>query len=87
MALILEGNVYIFACPHCEHYIEVEKDEINCAIFRHGVYKDTFTPISPHAPKTECDNLLQLNKIYGCAKPFTLTLREDGYHAEKCEYI
>ena len=33
-------------CPHCEEYIIIE--QINCAIFRHGIYKLNFTQINPH---------------------------------------
>lgn len=33
----------IINCPHCDSKILINK--INCKIFRHGVYKDTFTPL------------------------------------------
>ena len=42
-------------CPHCEEYIIIE--QINCAIFRHGVFKTTLVQINQHLPKFECDKL------------------------------
>lgn len=41
MELIDIGSSYIFMCPHCDGQIEVNKKNINCSIFRHGVYKKT----------------------------------------------
>jgi hypothetical protein len=66
-------------CPHCGIGIEIL--EINCAIFRCGVYKDTYQQIPPHLPKTECDALVE--KIYGCGKPFQLV----GDKLEPCDYV
>jgi len=66
-------------CPHCKIGIEVV--EVNCAIFRCGIYKDSFQQIPPHLPKKDCDTLG--DKIYGCGKPFKLV---DG-KLEPCEYI
>ena len=75
-------------CPHCTKPIMVYVKDINCAIFRHGVYKETGLQIDPHAPKKVCDALAQQGKIYGCGKPFKL-VRKDSvmYIAEACEYI
>ena len=39
----------IVSCPHCNEYIAI--NEINCAIFRHGNMKNTFSQINPHASK------------------------------------
>ena len=75
-------------CPHCTKPIMVYVEDINCAIFRHGVYKETGIQIDPHAPKKVCDALAQQGKIYGCGKPFKL-VRTDSvtYIAKVCEYI
>ena len=27
------------SCPHCDNLVEINVSEINCAIFRHGIYK------------------------------------------------
>ena len=53
-------------CPHCNITIEIE--QINCAIFRCGIYKHNGQQISPHLPKEQCDQLK--DKIWVCSKPF-----------------
>ena len=68
-------------CPHCENYIIIE--QINCAIFRHGILKDSFQQINPHASKEECEIFVTTNKIYGCGKPFRL----EKEVAITCDYI
>ena len=62
--------IYIFNCPHCNQTVTVKKTQLNCRIFRHGIYKHNFKQIDPHAPKDICDKLYKENKIYGCGKPF-----------------
>ena len=57
-------------CPHCKIV------EVNCAIFRCGIYKQ----IPPHLSK-ECDAIV--DKIYGCGKPFCLV----NGKLEPCDYI
>lgn len=75
-------------CPHCEQLILIYKNEINCAIFRHGVMKTNLKQIEPHLPKPICDKLAKEGLIYGCGKPFKLVLnREKEYIAVKCDYI
>ena len=39
----------IVNCPHCNEFIIIE--EINCKIFRHGVFKNTRIQIDPHSSK------------------------------------
>lgn len=70
-------------CPHCQGTIIVQRSEINCAIFRHAVYRATLQPINPHAAKVECDQLVEQNQVWGCAKPFRLM----NDVAVACEYI
>lgn len=55
-------------CPHCG--LDLEILEINCKIFRCGVYKNTFKQIYQHLNKKECDALKSKDLIYGCSKPF-----------------
>ena len=59
-----------YKCPHCNIIIEVI--EINCAIFRCGIYKSSGYQIEPHLSKEECDRLKIEDKIWGCGKPFQL---------------
>jgi hypothetical protein len=76
-------------CPHCELLIEISKKHINCAIFRHGMFKSNLQQMDPHTPKHICDEVVRANLIYGCGKPFKLfwNMTSDLYWAEKCEYI
>jgi hypothetical protein len=72
-----------FKCPNCSTYIVVFLRELNCKIFRCGVYKNNNEPINPHTSKELCDKLKNEDLIYGCSKPFIV--REK--HVEKCDYI
>lgn len=72
-------------CPHCSEYVIIE--QINCAIFRHGVMKTTLIQINPHLPKTQCEKLKDLDLIYGCGKPFKVINENDKWKAVKCDYI
>ena len=75
----------IVLCPHCELNVEIE--EINCGIFRHGVFKANSQQINPHANKQYCDMLIEQNLIYGCGKPFTIVNNNGIVEATKCDYI
>jgi hypothetical protein len=78
----------ILICPHCHEYFMVEKNEIICAIFRHGVYIDSLLPLDPHSPKNICDQLVSEKKIYGCGKPFQIFFDPSGESFTKiCDYI
>lgn len=77
----------IVKCPHCDEFAAINILEINCAIFRHGVFKDTLEPIPPHSTKEYCDNLKEREFIFGCGKPFKLIIVDNRYIAEICDYI
>ena len=78
----------IVNCPHCNEYVFVYLNELNCHIFRHGIFKNNNKQIDPHLSKKECDKLFKENKIYGCGKPFKIKyINEQKYIAEKCDYI
>ena len=58
-------------CPHCERAIEII--ELNCCIFRCGVYRDNINQqIDPHLGKEACEDLVRQETIYGCGKPFQI---------------
>lgn len=89
-------NCYVFLCPHCQTFIQVERNAINCAIFRHGYFYNreqtgqlTLTnQMNPHTPKEECERLVRENKIVGCGKPFQLVRGEsNSYLVKICNYI
>lgn len=88
------SDFYILNCPHCESFIQVAKNEVNCAIFRHGYHfteRDgkihLTTQINPHLSKENCEKLVQNGLILGCGKPFRLVKNGDIYKAEICGYI
>lgn len=76
-------NYILVNCPHCQDAIFIFKSEINCAIFRHGVLKDTFQQINPHASEDECNYLYNNKMILGCGKPFRII----NNIAVVCDYI
>lgn len=69
------------SCPHCGGLVIIQA--VNCAIFRHGVYKHNNKQIPPHLPKIECDKLVEENAVWGCGKPFKYANKS----AIKCDYI
>ena len=72
-------------CPHCNEFIIIE--QINCAIFRHGIIKNNLQQINPHLSKPNCDFLVDNNLIYGCGKPFKIQLINNIWIATSCDYI
>ena len=83
----MSSEYYFFQCPHCQGEVIVAKNEVNCAIFRHGVYKSNLQQIHPHLPKNECDRLYSSEMIYGCGKPFRLIKTNNEIQIEICDYI
>jgi hypothetical protein len=75
----------LIICPNCQQFVEIL--EINCAIFRHGIFKVSGQQIDPHTPKAQCDQYMKEGLIYGCGKPFKVIVRENILLAEVCEYI
>ena len=80
-------NHIIIQCPHCKDYIQVFKNEFNCKIFRHGIFKSSLKQIDPHLKKVECDRLKKEDLIYGCGKPFQLIENNGVFTAIICDYI
>ena len=62
----------IVTCPYSDCNIGIEIIEVNCAIFRCGVYKHNGQQIEPHLPKEDCDQLKHDDKIWGCGRPSKL---------------
>lgn len=75
----------IIHCPHCNECIIIEK--LNCAIFRHGAFKQTGMQLNPHLAKELCDKYFNEATIYGCGKPFKVVVKDGVYVAERCDYI
>ena len=72
-------------CPQCGYMVEIM--QINCGIFRHGVFKSNNKQLNPHSPKDICDQVSNDELIYGCGKPFKLENVNGTYIATKCDYI
>ena len=70
-----------FTCPHCKIMIDVL--EMNCKVFRCGIYKSDGKQIPPHLTEEECKALGQT--IWGCSKPFLYNI--ETKKMEKCDYI
>ena len=76
----------IITCPNCYELIMIY--ELNCCIFRHGIFIETGEQIDPHSSKEICEELVNSCKIYGCGKPFKIVVLEDGkWEIQKCDYI
>lgn len=87
-----EGDYYYFTCPSCDSLIQVYKNEVNCAIFRHGYFFSQInnliiptTQIPPHSSFEDCERFKKENKLLGCGKPFRINLNNKT--VEKCDYI
>jgi hypothetical protein len=80
------SDFYIFICPHCKEEIIVIKKELNCRIFRHGIYKNNYQQVNPHASFDECKYLIENNLIFGCGKPFEVVEHNNSLIAVVCEY-
>ena len=70
MKFELNEKELILYCPYPNCNIGIEIIEINCSIFRCGIYKNQFDPqygnqIDPHLPKDYCDQLKKDDKISG----------------------
>jgi DNA-directed RNA polymerase subunit RPC12/RpoP len=85
MPVVPVSSIIIVQCPHCNGDVVIE--ELNCKIFRHGVFKKNGKQINPHAPKSECDALVEKDLIHGCGKPFIVQQNDSVYKAIVCDYI
>ena len=85
MTEINKNTNFEVQCPHCNEYVIIE--QINCAIFRHGIMKINLVQINPHLSKYECDKLKEQDLIYGCGKPFKIINENNAWICIECEYI
>jgi len=85
-------NEYIIeSCPHCNEEIIIYKNDYNCKIFRHGVFKKDLKMLDPHSSKEKCKMLKEKDLIFGCGKPFRIIQKvinnEKRDIFEICDYI
>lgn len=76
----------VVSCPHCQIPILIE--QLNCKIFRHGIFITNGQQMNPHETKEVCEYFVANKMIYGCGKPFRIISTEDGsLVAIVCGYI
>jgi hypothetical protein len=78
MANTIPPDYFIKECPHCQTPVVLYRSEINCRIYRHGVFKSTLMQIDPHATEEQCRRYIEQNLIYGCGKPFRIEFIDDA---------
>ena len=81
------SDFYVFTCPHCQGSVIVQHNELNCRIFRHGIYKHNGEQMHPHTPREECDRLAQQGLIIGCGQPFRVDGDGAAAVAVVCDYV
>ncbi len=83
-------DTLVLQCPHCFNYTTVKLSELNCCIFRHAIFKHNNEPINPHLHKEGCDELINKDLVYGCARPFKIVIlnpEKTHFRIEICDYI
>lgn len=81
-------SIIYLTCPHCNDGIEINLNEINCKIYRHGVYKNNYQQIDPHMKKETIDELKEKDSIFGCGRPFEIIKsQENEWKLVVCDYI
>ena len=77
----------VFKCPNCMEEIIVAKNDINCGIFRHGVFKNNWIQMKPHEIKVNCDKFYDEELIFGCGKPFEIKKINNIFIIDVCDYV
>jgi hypothetical protein len=76
----------VVSCPHCQSPILIE--QLNCKIFRHGIFITNGQQMNPHETKEVCEYFVANKMIYGCGKPFRIISATNGsLVAIVCGYI
>jgi len=65
-------KMFQVTCPQCQGLVIIEENEVNCAIFRHGVFRNSGQPIPPHSKLDQCQRWVENNEIWGCGAAFSL---------------
>ena len=85
--MIVKDDYIVFPCPHCQELTLVFKNDINCGIFRHAVYKENLSQVNPHLPKKLCEYLAKNKLVFGCSKPIRIIENRGEYIVSKCDYM
>ena len=81
--MVISSVIYL-PCPHCEIFVEIDVQEINCGIYRHAFYKSG-QEVDPHETKETLERLIQQDLVYGCGKPFQFDVQTQKLIS--CEYF
>lgn len=77
---------FVVNCPHCNSPIIIVS--VNCGIFRHGQFKLNGEQVPPHSSRDVCDMLIEKDLVYGCCKPFKISVNSDqSINIELSDYI
>ena len=71
----MNNIIVIVKCPHCDQYIEIV--EMNCRIFRCGIFKANGEQINPHMSKIDMEKLKNENLINGCGNQFQIDVNNN----------
>lgn len=77
----------LFTCPHCDGMVEIQNNQFNCRIVRHGIFKHNGHQVPQHASKQQCDLWVTQNIIRGCGKPSKIEKVNNEYFLVICGYI
>ena len=76
------SNELVFECPHCNKFILVHRNEINCGIFRCAFNTNTFQQCNPHLTQQQMKVELERDGVVGCGQPFEIVENK----ARKCSW-
>ena len=74
--LIITDDLYIMTCPHCTMVSICLKTELNCKIFRCGIFKASFGQIGQHLTEEHARALKNADLIYGCSCQYMVDLNK-----------
>ena len=67
----------LYSCPYCHEMIYIEECDMNCRLFCHALYKNSYQQVNPHISIDEINNLINNNLIIGCGKTFTININNE----------
>jgi hypothetical protein len=82
--IFVDKDIFRYKCPHCDLWTEVPEKDLNCKIFRHGVYKSNFHPINPHASQEEIARIK--DTILGCGGPHQIYCEDGKWKVKPCSW-
>lgn len=82
----VEVTMFRFVCPWCAGQVEVQREDVQCGVFRHAQYV-TGGLVDPHCNESTMKQLIQNKLVIGCGQPFKLLNSQDGLkRAVRCSW-